>query len=164
MNSQTKPTPLIIRITNYLPLAEKVFLIALAIGIVLRLSNIDSLVMIISLAGLAVTFFLSAYRIIDIPRKENETFGFQELLGYLIVPKILYISCAVATCGILFYFLNLGNEGYRQMLFIGGTSLGLGIVIIAYLAVTGVKYMGAILPVLYRAIPLLVLDLYLFFK
>jgi hypothetical protein len=160
MNQKT--TPLIVKLTSYFPFAEKIFFIGLAIGFLLFYTNIDSLVMIASLGGLAVVFFLSAYKVIDIPREENEQFGFQELLGYTIAPKILWISCAVSTSGVLLHMLN--NEGYKQMLYIGGTTIAIGTLVMISLLISGVKHINVVIPVLYRAIPLLVLDLYLFFN
>jgi FtsH-binding integral membrane protein len=93
---------------------------------------------------------------------EREIFGFVELLGHSIAPNVAWVGCAVSTIGILFTMQN--SEGAKQMLFIGGTTLGIASLIIIFLTATGVKYMSAVIPVLYRAIPLLVLDLYLFFK
>ena len=162
MNFQPTPNPLVTRITAYLPMAEKFFLIGLAIGIVLTLANLDSLVLKVSLVGLAVTLFLYGYKPIDVPGKEDEKLGFTELLGHSIVPKVTWVGCAVSLIGILFTMQN--SEGARQMLFIGGTTLGIATLIIIFLTATGVKYMSVVVPVLYRAIPLLILDLYLFFK
>jgi len=162
MITQPPRNPLVTKLTAYLPMAEKIFLIGLALGIVLTLANLDSLVLKASLVGLAVTFFLYGYKPIDVPAKEGEKLGFTELLGHSIVPNITWVGCSVSLIGILFTMQNL--EGARQMLFIGGTTLGIATVIMILLLVTGVKYMSVAIPVLYRAIPLLVLDLYLFFK
>ena len=162
MNLQPTPNRLIIRITPYLPIAEKIFLMGLAIGIVLTLANLDSLVLKASLVGLAVTFFFHGYKPIDVPAKETEKFGFVELLGHSIAPNVAWIGCAVSAIGVLFTMQN--SEGHRQMLFIGATSLAITSLIIVFLLAIGIKYMNSVVPVLYRSIPLLVLDLYLFFK
>jgi len=162
MNFQPTPNRLITRITPYLPIAEKICLMGLAIGIVLSLANLDSLVLEASLVCLAVTFFFHGYKPIDVPETEREKFGFLELLGYSIAPNISWVACAVSAIGILFTMQN--SEGAKQMLFIGGTTLGIASLIIIFLTAIGVKYMSAVIPVLYRAIPLLVLDLYLLFK
>jgi hypothetical protein len=162
MNSHTTPNRLITKITPYLPTAEKIFLMGIAIGIVLTLANLDSLVLNTSLVGLAVTFFFHGYKPIDVPANESEKFGFVELLGHSIAPNVAWVGCAVSTIGVLFTMQN--SEGHRQMLFIGGTSLAITSLIIVFLLAIGIKYMNSVVPVLYRAIPLLILDVYLFFK
>ena len=162
MITQPPPNPLVKKLTAYLPMAEKIFLIGFALGIVLTLANLDSFVLKDSLVGLAATFFFYGYKPIDVPAKEGEKLGFLELLGLSIVPNVTWVGCSVSLIGILFTMQNL--EGARQMLFIGETTLGIATVIMILLLVTGVKYMSVAIPVLYRTIPLLVLDLYLFFK
>lgn len=162
MISQPTPNPLVTRITAYLPIAEKIFLMGLAIGIVLTLASLDSLVLKASLVGLAATFFLYGYKPIDVPVKEDENLGFPELLGYSIAPKVTWIACAVSLIGILFTMQNF--EGSKQMLYIGGTTLVISSLIFIFLSAKRTKHMSVVVPVLYRAVPLLVLDLYLFFK
>ncbi len=162
MNSTPTPTPLIIRITKHLPLVEKFLLTGLAVGVILTLLKMDTSVTRLTLLGLGVTFFLSAYRPPEIPMQENEKFGFSELLGFMIVPKVLWISCAVSALGIAFYLG--GNEGSKQMLFIGGSSIGIGTFLFLILLLNGVKHIKTVTPVLVRAVPLLLTDVYLFFK
>jgi hypothetical protein len=162
MNLTPTSTPFILRITNHLPLIEKVFLAALAIGTVLTVMQIDSTVMRISLIGLAVTFFLFAYRPIEIPKQENEPFGFSELLAFMIVPKVLWISSAISAVGIAFYLFN--NDGYKQLLMIGGLSIGIGTILIVIFLVSGVKHIKMVTPILLRAVPLFLVDFYILFK
>lgn len=100
MGSTQTPTPAIVKITNQLPLVEKILLTALAVGVILTAMGIDSTVTRVSLFGLGVAFFLSAYRVIDIPEAENEPYGFSALLGLTVVPKVLWISSAVSAVGI----------------------------------------------------------------
>ena len=157
-------TPLIIRITKHLPLAEKGLLTALLIGAILMILKMDSLVTRVALLGLALTFFLLAYRPADIPRRENDPFGFSELLGWLIVPKVLWISSAVSSLGIAFFLFDFGNDGYKQLLFIGGLSIGIGATVLLILFISGVKHIGVVAPVLLRAIPLAAVDCYLLFQ
>ena len=126
MTSEQTPTPFIVTITKHLPLVEKVLLIALAIGTILTVMQVDSTVTRVSLLGLGVTFFLLAYRPIDIPSQEGEQFGFSELLGLMIVPKVLWISSAVSSLGMAFYLFDFGNDGYKKMLMIGGLTIGIG--------------------------------------
>ena len=137
MNSRPTPNRLITRITPYLPIAEKICLMGLAIGIVLTLANLDSLVLKASLVCLAVTFFFHGYKPIDVPVTEREKFGFVELLGHSIAPNVAWIGCAASAIGVLFTIQN--SEGHRQMIFIGGSSLGIASLIIVFLLARGVK-------------------------
>ena len=67
--------------------------------------------------GLSIVFFLNAFRAPD----EQETadtgqgpFGFSDLLGLVIIPKVLWISSSIPTIGILFSIIDTGNNGYKQ--------------------------------------------------
>ena len=68
MNSQQPPVPAATLITQYLPLAEKILLAGLAVGAIMMAMGLDTNVTSGSLIGLAVIFFLSAYRPLDAPR------------------------------------------------------------------------------------------------
>lgn len=161
MSSPQKPTPLILRIQPHLPLVEKVFLIALMIGIILTLLKIDSLVLRVALLGTGVVFFLFMYRLTEIPTQENERFGFSELLAYMIVPKILWMSSAISAWGIAFYLFNFGNDGYKRMLLIGGLPIAIGTLLLIFFAASGVRHIKLVAPILFRAIPLFLVDIYL---
>jgi hypothetical protein len=151
-------------ITKHLPLIEKVLLTALAIGIILTVFQVDSTVTRVSLLGLGVTFFLLAYRSTDIPRQEGEQFGFSELLGLMIVPKVLWISSAISALGIAFYLFDFGNDGYKKMLMIGGLTIGIGTLLLGVFFVSGVKHIRTVTPILLRAVPLCLVDFYILFK
>lgn len=158
-------TPLILRMTKQLYWAERFFLVALFIGIVIKLLNAGGIsVVTISMAGLGIVFFLYAYRPLEIDRREDEKFGFNELLAFTILPKVTWISSSISVIGILFYLLDLGNEGYKQMLMIGGSCLLLAITLLGFLFISGVKHLNSLVPLLYRAVPLLLIDLYIFLK
>lgn len=157
-------TSLIARIFNYLPLIEKVLLTALAIGIILTIMKMDNTATKFSLIGLAVTFFLSAYRPMEIPRQENEKLGFTDLLALSIIPKTMWISCAISAMGISLYLSQFGNEGYKQMLLIGSSAIGGGAFFLVFFLVSGVKNLNLVTPILFRALPLLAVDIYLFLK
>ncbi len=157
-------TPLIARVTKYLPLVEKIFLTAFIIGTVLRILHIDSTVTGVALLGLGVIFFLLAYRPTEIPRQENEQFGFSELLALMIVPKVLWISSAISALGIAFYLFDFGNDGYKKMLMIGGLTIGIGTVLLVVFFVSGVKHIRTVTPILLRAVPLCLVDFYILFK
>jgi hypothetical protein len=164
MTSEQTPTPFIVTITKHLPLVEKVLLTALAIGTIMTVMKIDSTVTRVSLLGLGVTFFLMAYRPTDIPRQEGEQFGFSDLLGLMIVPKVLWISSAVSALGIAFYLFDFGNDGYKKMLMVGGLTIGIGTLLLVVFLVSGVKHIKTVTPILLRAVPLCLVDFYILFK
>ena len=165
MTSEQTPTPFIVTITKHLPLVEKVLLTTLAIGIILTVMQIDSTVTRVSLLGLGVTFFLLAYRPNDIPRQEEgEQLGFSDLLGLVIVPKVLWISSAISALGIAFYLFDFGNDGYKRMLMIGGLTISIGTILLIVFSVSGVKHLRTVVPVLQRAVPLCLVDFYILFK
>ena len=158
------PTSLIVKITNQLPLVEKIFLEALAIGTVLTLLSIDSSVTKFSLLGLGVIFFLMTYSPTDLPGEEGEKFGFTELLAWAIVPKVMWISSAVSAFAISFYLFDFGNDGYKKMLMIGGSTIGIGILLLTFFLISGVKHLKMVTPILLRAVPLFLVDIYIFLK
>jgi len=164
MSSEQTPTPFIVTITKHLPLVEKILLTALVIGTILRLTHVDSTVTRVSLLGLGVTFFLLAYRPNDIPRQEGEQLGFSDLLGLMIVPKVLWISSAISALGISFYLFDFGNDGYKKMLIIGGLTISIGTILLIIFFVSGVKHIRTVLPILLRAVPLCLVDFYILFK
>src|SRR5687767_12993140 len=106
MNSQQPPVPAATLITQYLPVAEKILLTSLAVGAIMMAMEIDTGVASGSLIGLAVIFFLSAYRPLDDPSSEDAgraqavdiasdedgAGSFPELLGRTILPKVLWLS------------------------------------------------------------------------
>jgi hypothetical protein len=164
MASTPAQTPFMALINKNLHWAERLFLIGVAIGAILMLNTLDSSVTKVSLIGLAVTFFLYAYKPIDIPRGEDERFGFSEFFGLTIAPKILWISAAISTFGVFLYFFGAGNKGFKQMLLIGGSTIFIASAILLILLISGVKNLRIITPVLFRALPLLVIDFYIFLK
>lgn len=161
MKSEQKPTPLIVNITNHLPLAEKVALAALAAGIILTSMKIDSYVTRFAFLALGIIYFLMAYRPTNIPIKEGEQFGFKELLGLLIIPKVLWISSAMSILGIVIYLFNSANDGYKKMLLIGATTCGAATLLIVVFFIMDMKHIKSVTPILLRAIPLLVIDIYM---
>ena len=164
MPQNQTPTSFSGAITKHLPLVEKVLLTTLVIGTILRVMHLDSSVTKVSLLGLGVTFFLFAYRPNEIPREENEQFGFPDLLVLTIVPKVLWISSAISALGIALYLVDLGNEGYKRLLMIGGMTIGGATVILLFSFAKGVKHLETVTPVLLRAIPLLLVDFYILFR
>jgi hypothetical protein len=160
--TQTEPTLNEKMIKNGLPLIEKILLVALAIGIILALLKIDQDVLKLTLLGVAAVFFLLTYRPIDLPIKEGEQLGFAELIALSIIPKTLWISSAISATGISFYLYNF--NGAREILIIGAPVIVLDLVLLIIFAVMGTRYMHTVAPVLLRAVPLLIADLYILFQ
>ncbi len=163
----TSPNPpresLIIRLSTHLPLLEKIFVGVLCLGILLKYVNINGRPLIyISLAGLAVVFYFFSFRPVEIEHEEDGASGFMDLFVGTIAPKLLGISSAVSILGILFYLMNFGNNGYKQMLMIGGSTTFMASLVLGFASVTGTKNIDVNLPILYRAIPLMAIDVYLF--
>jgi hypothetical protein len=160
MKSTPSQAPLIVRITKDLHMVEWALLLALLIGFILTILQITSSVLSVSLIGLAVTYFLYAYKPIEEIRIENEKGGFSDLLASAILPKVLWISSSVSVLGLLFYNLNLGNESYKKMFLIGGSTITIATVLLVVLLFMGKRGAKAVLPVLLRAIPLCAIDMY----
>lgn len=118
----------------------------------------------IGLGGLGIIFFLSAYKPLEINREESDQIGFNEMLGWLIVPKVLWIGTAVSIIGILFYALHLNKDGYIRMLYIGGGSIITATLVMLLLMAMGIKYMNVNLPIYLRAIPAPLIVAYLLYS
>ena len=156
-----RPTPLILRIIPYLPAAEKVLLIGFTIGLVLIFTNTSGKgVAQIALGGLAIVYFLSSFRNLDVPRTEEQPFEFKDLLTWIIIPRIFWIGSAFSLLGILFYSFQLGHEGYMRALMPGGSVILIGLAVIFYAYVTGTKNLAILLPTLLRAIPIMLIAFY----
>lgn len=148
-----------------LPAFEKGFMAVLAGGIILAVLKIDLTILKIGLVGLAVIFFASAFRLpAPSSDQENGQYGFSDLLASSILPKVLWISSAISTIAIALYFIKPENQGYRQMLFIGTTTAATALVILTFFLISGAKHLKAVVPILYRAIPVLIAGLYFFLK
>jgi hypothetical protein len=154
--------PFITKLTNSLPYAEIFFLIGIIIGAVPM--KMDAGVLTLSMIGLAIVFSLYMYKPIDIVRNENEPLRFSDFVALNILPKIMWISSAVSVVGLFFYLFDLGNDGYKQMIMVGGLSIGVSVLLLAVFLVSGVKNMKTTIPILLRAVPLLIIDLNILFK
>jgi hypothetical protein len=158
MISPSKPHPLFLQFLKYLPAVEKILLAALCVGIPLMIIGTDTAVVKVSLIGLAITYFLTGYRPIDVPVRDDKPLSFKELFGIIILPKVAWVSCAVLTIGLLFTLL--GYEGYHEMLLIGCTSGGVGTFLFTVLWIGGVEHIPLVAPVLLRLVPLFLVDTY----
>jgi hypothetical protein len=148
-------------ILKYLPFVERILLGILAVALILVAVNVDVTVAKVSIILLGVTYFLMAYRPSDIPVKDDEQFGMQELLGLLIVPKILWISCAVSCFGISLFLSRFTDVQYKGILLIGAATAVVATLVLVILALRGVKHINMVMPVLLRVIPLLAADVYI---
>ncbi|MFN7610996.1 MAG: hypothetical protein ACK5QX_08690, partial [bacterium] len=117
----------------------------------------------VSVLGLALTYFVSAFKIIDIPYKEDDIMDFKDLLALSITPKVLWISCAVSLFGFFVMTQELGNDGYLQGFRVGMLCILISVVIHVYATFGGTKYLEYVRHIFYRAVPILVLDLYVLF-
>jgi hypothetical protein len=148
-------------VTAHAPLIERIFLVGLLLGgvcILLHLQPFDITVTSVSLFGLGVAYFLSAYKPIEISQNAGD--GMKVLVQYGIIPKVLWISSAVSVIAIALVLLNSDPRGYKQMFFIGAGTLAVGLVITVGMAVAGRLAMRSIAPVLLRATILLAVDVY----
>ena len=177
MNSQQTSVPAATLITQYVPLAEKILLTSLTVGVIMMAMEINTSVTIASLIGLAAIFFLFAYRPLDVPlsgdagrvqpadaaSREDGPAGFPELLGLTILPKVLWLSSAISVFGIALYIIDFGSDGYKNMLMIGGTAIATGALLLVALKMTGEKRINAVMPILLRAVPVCLVDFYILF-
>lgn len=138
--------------------AEMILLLALTTGVVLHFSGISQApsLIIVSLGGLAAIFFLKAFRPpADRTPAEGEKADFLGLFFDVVLPKVLWISSAICASSLMLYHMDTGNEGYKQGLMIHAAITAVGIVALGFAALKGLKNLQAILPIFYRAIPLL---------
>lgn len=163
MNSRPSSAPLVTKLSPYLPILEKILIIALIVGAILAPTQNDKTVLSIAFVGLAVVFFLSAFQVIEVPSDEQTPMGFKELLGLNILPKVMWIGSAAGAIGIASYLMQLNNEGYKRMLMIGGGNIALSLLVLAFLSVSGTRNLRVVTPILLRAVPLAIACFYLLF-
>jgi hypothetical protein len=161
MNNTQTQSASTARIQKYIPLIELILAVALVVGLTLTSKNIDKAITIVALIGLAVTFFLRAYKPADSDPNEAP-FGFMQLLGYMIIPKVLWISCAVMTMGIVFYFSQM--KGIEEMLMIGGLTAFFSFMLLIFIAFTDGKVLRASFDILLRTIIVAAATIYIFLK
>ena len=152
------PTPFSEMLYRFVDRIESFLLLSLLAGTALFSFGVPqgSFVVTMALAGLAVVFFLMAYRP---PARSNvatgEKMDFMDLLGQTIIPKILWISCAIGAVGLLFRHLQTPNNGYKELLIIQLASLsGATLVVLGLFVVKGLASVRKLAPIYYRAIPL----------
>ena len=150
------------RLGPYLSASEKVFAGLSLVGLGLGYAGMNAIsAVVIGLAGLAIVFFLFAFQLPP-PTESDEPLQFKHLLVSTIAPKVAWISCAVSVMGILFFILDLGNKNYKQMIIIGGSALAFALLITVFSGLTDNASLNPLKAVLYRAIPIMIIDLYVF--
>ena len=162
----SEKTTFISKIAPYLGSAERIFIVGISVGFFIKnISGNNSIfIMQLSILGLAATYFMSAFRVIDIPFNEDDTMDFKDLLALTVNPKVLWISSAFSLFGMFVMYQNLGNEGYKQSFMIGMISIIICMIIHVYAIINGTKHLVHIKHVFYRAVPLLILDIYILFE
>jgi hypothetical protein len=156
--------PLIIKVTRHLSLIERFFFGGLLVGIILMTLKLDSNVIKISLGGLALTFFMYTYRPVMIQWSENENPGLTALLAFVILPKAVWISTSLLALGILLYLLHTGNNGYRTVLLIGIQIFCIAATLLLFFQVRSVRHLNTLAPILFRAVPMAAVALYVLLK
>ncbi len=150
-------TPFSETLYTFVERGETLFLFMLLAGAVLfsfGFSQGSGLVS-FALGGLAVVFFLMAYRPPKYSQPVTEKkMDFMQLLVLTIIPKVLWISCAVGSIGLLLRHLQTANDGYRQMLIIQSAVTVGTLIVVGFGAATGASGLRNLLPIYYRALPL----------
>ena len=160
----TQKTPFISAVAPYLKRIERVLLAALSIGSVLTFWRVEAMTTIqVSLLGLAIVYFTTAFTILEIPKPIDEIYGFKELLALVIVPKVLWMCSAVSLFGGNVYTLHMEHNGFNGGLRTGGLGIFICLIILIYAFLTGTKHLNHLLPHLARAMPIFLFDFYLVF-
>lgn len=117
-------------------------------------------ILFLAMAGLATIYFLSGYRppLVDSEKVSAEKKGFFELFVAVIAPKFAWIGCSVVMIGVLFAIMHL--KGALEMLMIGTSSLLVADLVMVIHLVTTSSPNPNVTRVLYRAVPLALLGLY----
>lgn len=142
---------------RYLEKAELILVAALAASLLARYLQMDVASTALKVSGscLAAVYFLMAYRPPAV-KPTGEIKGMADLAATTILPKVLWIGCAVGINGIMFYLLPL--PGAQQMLQIHALAGGLGLgMFLALKNRTGAQELS---PVLYRAAPILLITIF----
>ena len=132
--------------------------ISLSAGLLLYVKVAVQPILIISLAILALLYFLRAYEPPKELSAENGPYGFATLLVHSILPKILWISSACGVVALAFFFADMA--GYKKLSKIAVLTIFIALVILLLASLAGSKSKFNY-SILFRVIPLLVIDVYL---
>lgn len=160
-----EPTPFSKVLFGLLERAELIALAAVLGGMGARFagfSGVDS-IMVIAFGALAAIYFLMAYRPpASAPPPSDQKSGFLDLFSQTILPKLLWISCAVGASGLSMLHTRPDNDGYLKILQIHALLSVVVIVVVGLLLIQGKS--KNLIPVLYRAIPLALASVYIITK
>jgi hypothetical protein len=163
MTNQHPRTSFQLFLAKNLAKAELLCLTLVAIGIVMHSRSMTSTVLYVALAILAIILFLNTYAApVQIEPADDEKLGLKELIALSVLPKVMWISCAVSVLGVLFYLI--GSAGYKNLILIGGLSLGFSVLLFVFFRISGTRHLQIVTHVLMRAIPLLLIDAYLLLR
>jgi hypothetical protein len=140
--------------------AEAFFSIVTLVGAGVRLMNQSSDILLFGASGMAMVYFMYSNKRPSTPSAvQGEKFGFSELLLSVIIPKVLWLGTAVNVIGILFMVLQF--QGYREMCFIGATSIGGSLITLGGFALGGASISNPTKQALIRIVPIFMASVYL---
>jgi len=170
-------------ITKSLMLAEKASLAVLIIGLFFYYDSGTHLLAVqIPLGILAVIYFAMAYtsnsfvdiNIDDLDNEEDiDDFTDEEieqlpetrfLFSSHILPRVLLLATGISVAGYLALLTFPENDAYRKLIFVGGGTILVGLSVLAYELLKGFKDIKLLQPILFRAVPVALFDLYLLFS
>ena len=151
-------------------LAENAVLLIIAVGILLRYKEVaeGKPLLQIGLAGTAIFWFILAFKRREVFSSQQEAnefgpYGFTEMLAWIILPKILWIGSAVSMFGVFSHVTNFESDGNIRIMMIGGLSVSICLLILMILVLSGVKKLNMLVPVLIRAVTILIVISYIIF-
>lgn len=160
-----EPTPFSRMLFGLLERAELIAVAAVLGGLGAHLAGftgVDS-IMVVAFGALAGIYFLMAYRPSEAPQPAtDQKSGFVDLFSQTILPKLLWISCAVGASGLSMLHTRPDNDGYLKILQIHALLSVLVVVVVGLLLIQGKS--KNLIPVLYRTIPLALASAYLIAK
>jgi len=139
---------------RYIDRAESLMLVMIIAGVVCHFLHLEFANQVLALAfiGLAVVFFLNAYRPPTAPAGDQpDRKDFFTMLTQTILPKILWLSCAVGAAALA--MVHMQAEGYKEMFMIQGAAALGGLAVVGLAAALG-RNVQHLIPIIYRAIPL----------
>lgn len=141
-----------------LPKVHLIALLVAGIGLVFKYMNLagSTDMLMIGFSALAAVYFLSGFSMVTVaPGSKHSPYA-------LIIFKALYIACAVAIIGFLFYVLQM--EGFKEMLMMGSGALGVSVLASAALVATNPDNMTILKRPLTLGIPILLIAVYFLYQ
>jgi hypothetical protein len=147
----------IVIIRTLLPWLERGGMVLLVVAATMMVMKIPAQeVFMIAMGTLSIVFFLNA-QVPPVMEKSEKPFGFKDMLAFVILPKIMWISSSVCIIGILFSYLGL--TGATQMLIVGAGSLAIAAFILFIFSLSGMN-LRSLQPTFLRVAPVFVIALY----